>query len=303
MGTHERLAALLRAHHGVITRAQALEVGLSDHRIRGLVRRGEWETVGRGLYRTILFRLDWRASMLIACRRTGGVASHRAAAHLHGMEGFRQTVRDVTVSHGRHQRIAGVTIHQTTQLDRADPTEIDGIPCTGLARTVLDASHLVSFRRIEDAVDGLLRERRIDWEDLYGVLARHARRGRNGSASLRRFLDARGGDERIPLSSWSRMVVELLVANGLPEPRIEYRVTSRDGRLIAQVDLAYPSSRIAIELDSVRFHLNRTSFEEDRRRWNRLVAEGWTVLAFTWADYADRPLELVDRVRAALGSP
>jgi hypothetical protein len=41
----------LRNHHGVISRKQALTLGLSDAMIQRKVRRGEWETVRRSVYR------------------------------------------------------------------------------------------------------------------------------------------------------------------------------------------------------------------------------------------------------------
>ena len=60
-------------------------------------------------------------------------------------------------------------------------------------------------------------------------------------------------------------------------------------------------ARLAIELDSVRYHLNHQSFRDDPRRRNRLTVLGWTVLNFTWADYLDDPAGLCSTVRATLG--
>ena len=76
------------------------------------------------------------------------------------------------------------------------------------------------------------------------------------------------------------------------------------GHFVAQVDLAYPSRRPAIELDSIRWHHNSESFVNDRRRRNRLQAIGWDVLNFTWGDYSERPRELcavVAKAYAAAG--
>ena len=294
--------AVMVAQHGVIDRAGARRAGLTDRQIKRRVDRGEWVRLAPGVYRHAGITRSWRGELMAACMMLRGIASHRSAAVLHEMEGFRPGGRDVSVAHGRYARIGGIRLHQSTQMDRAAPAILDGIPCTGLARTVLDVSHDVSYRRLEDTVDALIRDGRLEWKDLVSVLTRHARRGRNGAASLRRFLDARTGDESIPLSVWNRIAIDLLVAAGLPEPRLEYRVLRVDGSLVAQVDLGYPASKIAIELDSVRFHLNREAFERDRRRWNALVAEGWTVLAFTWADFIDRPHEVIARVRAALAN-
>ena len=95
------------------------------------------------------------------------------------------------------------------------------------------------------------------------------------------------------------MVEDLLVDAGLARPRLEFRACAADGEFLAQVDLAYPVHRVAIELDSVRYHLNRESFVADPRRRNRLTIAGWTVLSFTWDDYINHPSALCDAVSAA----
>ena len=104
----------------------------------------------------------------------------------------------------------------------------------------------------------------------------------------------------MPLSDWSRMVAELLEGARLPRPTFEYRVKARDGSLVAQVDLACPAERLAIELDSVRWHFNPESFVDDPRRRNETSLAGWTVLTFTWDDYAKRPEALCATVARAL---
>ena len=128
----------------------------------------------------------------------------------------------------------------------------------------------------------------------------HARPGRDGIAALRAALEARFGENAVPLSDWSRMVATLLEDAHLPRPAFEYRIMDGDGSLVAQVDLAYPAERLAIELDSVRWHFNLESFVADPQRRNQTLLAGWTVLTFTWDDYAKRPAALCSTVATAL---
>jgi very-short-patch-repair endonuclease len=72
-----------------------------------------------------------------------------------------------------------------------------------------------------------------------------------------------------------------LVAAGLPEPVLQHRITL--GKRRCRIDLAYPDSKIAIEVDSWEYHGSRTAFDEDRARANDLVVAGWRVLRFTSA--------------------
>ena len=205
------------------------------------------------------------------------------------------------VSRNRARSAVGVIVHRSRDVELAQPRLIDGIPCTGLTRTLLDLASVVSRPRFEAAVDSMVREQRVTFEALYSVLAMHATAGRNGIRLFREVLNERASDGQVPLSQWSRWVVDLLRAHGLPEPVMEYRIHSAEGGFIAQVDLAYPNRRLAIELDSIRWHHNRESFERDRYRRNQLTVIGWEVLNFTWNDYAKRPEALCDVVRQALG--
>jgi very-short-patch-repair endonuclease len=69
---------------------------------------------------------------------------------------------------------------------------------------------------------------------------------------------------------------------------------------VARVDLAFPEHRVAVEYDGA-WHAERGQFAKDRRRLNRLVAAGWTVLHVTAADMRD-PEALVSRIRTMLAA-
>ena len=102
------------------------------------------------------------------------------------------------------------------------------------------------------------------------------------------------------MSDWSRDVANLLVRHGVPLPVMEHSVVDHNGKLLGRVDLAYPKEKLGIELDSVRWHLNRESFERDTARRTALSVAGWTILNFTWRYYRDTPRELCGAVGRAL---
>jgi hypothetical protein len=86
----------------------------------------------------------------------------------------------------------------------------------------------------------------------------------------------------------------LFTREGLPAPVAQFRVFGDDG-FIARVDFAYPELKVAIECDGA-WHGERDQFAKDRRRLNRLVAAGWTVLHVTAEDLR-RPGLLAARLR------
>lgn len=296
----------MQQQQGLVTRAQALDAGLTARQIERRVSSGRWVLVTRGVYRHAATPATPLVRMLAAWMAYGGMASHRSAAALHGVDGYRLDVVELSVTPGsgrggrNGRKVHGVRFHQSIQLGLAKPVEREGILVTGLARTVLDVAAVVPRRRLDRTIDAVLRDGQLRLSDLWGVLASHARRGRPGCAALRASLEDRFGDERVPLSEWSRMVAELLAGAGLDYPALEHRVHDARGDFVAQVDLAYPSHRVAIELDSARWHDNRESFVDDRRRRNEITVAGWDVLNFTWGDFADRPDSLRSTVAQAL---
>ncbi len=293
----------MKQQHGLISRAQALRAGMTARQIEYRVRQGRWVRVASGLYRHAAVPSTLLSRLLAACMTYRGVASHRSAAALQGIDGYTLSVVELSVPAGKGRAAKGVLLHESTQLDLARPVVRNAIPCTWPDRTVLDLAGVVDRTRLDRTIDAVLRDGLLRQSDLWGVLASHARRGRPGCAALKASLEDRFGDDPVPLSEWSRMVAELLADAGLDYPALEHRVLDASGVFVAQVDLAYPASRVAIELDSARWHDNRESFVDDRRRRNEITLAGWDVLNFTWDDYASRPRALCTTVAKALRRP
>lgn len=292
--------SFLAGHYGVFTRSEALELGVTDDILKRLLRNGEVVRTFPQTYRSTTNPRTWDSRARGAAASAQGVLSHRAAAAVWGIDTFPRALIEVTIPNARSVVIPGVKIRRSKRFDLVDATAIDGHQVTGIGRTVLDLAAVISERRLNHAIDAVIRSKLLDWPDLYHTLTLHSRRGRNGCGYLRKVLDVRYGETTIPDSAWNRNVQSLLFDAGLPLASFEHEVVDSAGRFIARVDLAYPRKKIAIELDSVRWHLNRKSFEQDPRRKNRLIVEGWTVLTFTWSDYVDDPAGLVETVRRAL---
>lgn len=296
------LAVLARRQHGVFTRHQALALGVSRHQIDHGVRAGRYERVGTAVYRVTGAPTTWEQRLLgsVLGAGPGALASHRSAAFLWGLDGSRRGIVEISVPrHRRPRRRHGATVHESTDLVLAEPVLHAAIPATGVVRTLVDLAAVAPRERLGQAVDDAIRRRLTDWPQIAAVRARHARRGRNGTGRMRELLEERYGTT-IPDSHFGRLVADLLVDAGLPVPAIEHDIRAADGRWLARADLAYPAERVAVELDSVRHHLNERAFEADPVRQNRLELEGWLVLRYTWKAYSQRPQMICAEVGAAL---
>ena len=295
LGVH----VLMETQYGLVTREQVLDAGMTEHQIGERLRSAHWVRAARGVYRHAAVPSTPESRLLAPCLAYNAVASHRSAAALHGIDGYELDRVEVVVAKGRVRRIRGARLHHSTQMHLTRPVERRGIPCTRLDRTVLDLAGSVSRGTLDRTIDAVLRNGLLRLSDLWQVLVSHSKPGRTGCVALRNALLARSGEGGVPLSDWSRMVADLLESSGLSRPVFEHRVEDCDGEFVAQVDLAYPSVRLAIELDSVGWHFNLKSFVDDPRRRNALFVAGWNALTFTWDDYINRPDHLCSTVSQA----
>ena len=293
-----RVSALLREQHGVMSAEQACVRGETRSSIRTMERRGELIRCASGVYRHAAVPESWEAAVMVHALATSGVVSHRCAAQWHRLDGVECDAVEATVAPGFGRSPATGVVHESNQISLAGVVRRRGVRVMGIGRTLLDLAACAGADVAGEAMDSALRDRRIRRADLAETLAVHAVRGRPGITVFRELLADRFGSERAPLSGWSRRVQRVLVGHGLPRPELEHRIMS-GGRLVAQVDLAYPEARIAIELDGRRWHDTSKAFVADRERWRRIDAAGWLLLPMTWSTWADGLDGFIDDVRSA----
>jgi hypothetical protein len=94
---------------------------------------------------------------------------------------------EVTTPHARHA-VEGVTVHRTRTLEPGDLTVREGIPITGVARTLLDLSAVVKTPELLNAIDRSERLGLFDLNAVIDVLDRA--NGRKGARALRRAVAA-----------------------------------------------------------------------------------------------------------------
>jgi hypothetical protein len=300
MAELDRQLARIAVHQrSLVTLRDVEDVGGNRQRVQGRIEAGHLERLERGVYgisgvapspdRTLL------ATMLAA---RGPVAiSHLAAGRRYEIPGYRSAPAELTVERGVRLRRAGLRIHESTDLDRCRIIDVDGLPTTDPARTLLDLGRYVGLQRLRRNIEHCRRVGLVDWDDLIGTLVRHARRGRPGIRKLREAIASDIDRATITDSDLELLVLALLREHGLPEPVLHHEVWDGD-RFVAEVDLAYPERRIAMECEG-DVHLDPDVRERDLARQNDLVLVGWTVLRFTPARYWQRPAGIVEEVRTA----
>jgi very-short-patch-repair endonuclease len=223
--------------------------------------------------------------------------SHLAAARRLGIPGYSTAPLEVSVDRGVRLRRPGLRVHESSDLDRCRIIEIDGVPVTDPARTLLDLARFIGPMRLLRNIEWCRRRGLVGWSDLITTLLAHARRGRPGIRRFREVLAANSHREEVTDADLEVLVLALLREHGLPEPVLHHEVW--DGhRFVAEVDLAYPERMIAMECDG-DVHLEEEVRERDLPRQNDLVLLGWMVLRFTPQRYRLHPTGIVAEVRDA----
>ena len=294
----------LQQQFGVITRSQARACGLTERQIDHRLATGTWKRVHRSVYRHAISTKSWESQLIAAVLALDGVASHRCAAALWGLELFHQPAIELTVAEAASLRWpADVIVHRSTQWASRGKSKRRRIPCTSIERTLIDCGHVVGVQDLERLCESAVRQGLTSWKRIDRHLRTYARRGRNGAANLRELVDGRNPAGAVPLSDFSRRVANLLAEAGLPEPILEYRIHDETGHTIMQADLAWPEMKKAWELDGLRWHFGREDVERDRRKRNKAKTLGWRIQEILWSMYKDERHELVAMARAFLLEP
>lgn len=282
------LARLARTSHGVVTREQLIDAGLTVAEIKSRLRSGVLLQEHRGVYRVGHRAPSVEARYLaavLACG-SGAVLSGCAAGHLLGIVAAAPALPEVTAPTER--RVHGVTTRRTRGSER-DAMLWRGVPVTTPARTLVDLAAELAAGDLARAVHEAGIRHATAPEDVEAVLGR--RPSSPGAAVLRRVL---WGDEHVTLSALERRFLGLLRQAGLPLP-----VTNRPagGRF---VDCRWVERRLTVELDGYRYHSSRHAWERDRRREREAYARGDDFRRYTYGDVFDQPAAMLAELEGVL---
>jgi predicted transcriptional regulator of viral defense system len=281
-----------RSQYGVISRAQALESGLSKDALSWKLRTQELEAIQPGAYLVSGAPNTWRQSVMAALLSCpGSVAACRTAGALYGLIGCQPREIEILVNRPVMRRPEGIIIRRTKHLEDVDVTVVEGIPTTSPARTLLDLGAVMHTNTVRHALQDAVRKGLVSVSQLHEQLARVGKRGRPGTAAFRTILDSFDSEGIALESPLEEELIKVIQRSGLPPPLTQFQVWD-EGILIARLDAAYPDLRVGVEADGYEWHSARPDWVRDRRRQNELVSRNWTLLRFCIED-AKRPAPFV----------
>ncbi|MCW2746692.1 MAG: cullin, a subunit of ubiquitin ligase, partial [Mycobacterium sp.] len=218
----------------------------------------------------------------------GSCLSHDTAAVLQRLPLLRPPDRRIHVrTEFRRDCPEGLVLHRPRRGLAATDLEARGeLPVTGVARTALDVARTLPERRRAGFLIACVQQRLVRPPDLVASAAR----GGKADASLRCLLASL---DPAAQSDSERAARGLLVAAGLPvEAQVEVHLVPIG---VIHLDLAIRITRVAIEVDGLRYHEVADAVARDRQRDELLRRAGWDVVRVMPHELS-RPEDFVSRV-------
>jgi hypothetical protein len=304
-----RLTALAVEQHGVLSRRQCLDAGITDRAIAHRLAVGRWTRLHQGVYLTSPAAATFLARAVAALLAAGRDAalSHGSAAYLHGLVMAEPRVLEIVVPADRRVRFpVGVRVRVSSYAaDRTDPLAWPWR--TTLADTVLD---LAAGGSLDAATALVCRSCAMAALTPRAILAALARRTRHRwSADLREVLAEVESGAESPLEV--RAVRDVLRAHGLPvgERQLGSPVGA-SGTTVAlgpawngeRHDLGYEEFGVLFELDGRLGHAGWEGRRRDATRDRRAAGRGWITVRAGWAEVLGGPCRLAIEFGAVLES-
>lgn len=176
----------------------------------------------------------------------------------------------------------------------AERAQIDGLPVTSLARTVVDCARTMPAGAALALADSALRLG-VAADDVEHLLREPGGRGVRRARRVWAAADARAESPGESMTRW------ILALAGLAPTDLQVPVQTTLGVFFP--DLCWPEVRFCVEFDGAGKYGDGEAVAaavlREKRRQDALEEAGWMVVRVTWADL-QRPDQLVARVRAAL---
>jgi very-short-patch-repair endonuclease len=289
------IAAMAEGQHGIVSRRDLLEAGVSRDAICHRVSNGRLHPLHRGVY-AVGHRILTREAVWAAATLAGGpgaVLSHRSAAALWGLRASKTL--DLTLPRGRRP-FADVRAHRLPI--RADEvTRVHGIQVTTVPRTLFDLAAILPRHQVEQTINEAEVRRITDPLSLVDLVDRYPRR--HGVATIKAILATLDSGARVTRSEFEARFLDFLEETGLPSPEINASLPI--GGNWVECDCVWRDRQVVVELDGRATHGTAVAFERDRARDRKLSAQGWAHVRLTWRQLRDEPEAISSDLAKILG--
>lgn len=290
------LAQLAARQHQVFSREQARTAGLSTSALSRRIAAGALVACGTSALHARGVTLTYRGRLMAGLLDLGpdALVSGRAAAHLHGLDGFGEGPLEFLVPREQRDRKTLGKVTSSRSITALDRTTIDGLRCTSATRTIIELLASAPSYEAGNALGSAVRRRRTAHSVVARRLDQLGTYGRTGRAAFAEI--TRSG----VVESWlERRFLALARDAGLPRLRLQVRYQP-PGRGVIRVDFEFTSFPVVVEVGGQRGYLSTDERQRQERRRNDLQLLGKTVYFFTRDDVVIRSGYVVDTLFRAI---
>ncbi|MDN5803377.1 MAG: DUF559 domain-containing protein [Microlunatus sp.] len=284
---------------GVISRTQALTMGMSLRQIDYRLKTGDWIRAYPGVYRLAIVPPTPEQQMRAAALWVdNGVLSGVGAAWWWGLVEDPPRRWEFQIDNTAQRTLQSGVCLIRRWVDPRDVTSRRGVRVLDQPMAVLRAAvSLEGSRRGHGVrvIDRVKQRNLVTAINLQRAFQRN--RGTWGTTAMRDLLE-RTGDRAH--SDLERLGVKLLGEAGIQGFTVNLRLRLSTGRPV-ELDIAFDEERVAIELDGFRYHASAEAHLADLERQNAVIGDGWTMLRYGADVLVDEPERFIREVREALG--
>ncbi len=247
---------------------------------------GEWLRLDHGVYGHVAVPPTWERSLMAAVlAEPWARVSHRAAAALHDLHGYRRGRPEVTLRPNANARGALAIAHRGVDVRS---TTVRGIPVVTVAQTFLDLAQISSEAKVAAALSHRAAEDRRILEQVRDRYCELAPKGGRDLRSLKWILSRFGAGAPVGRSTLEQHLAQVLGALSSVGFDLEAPFPGRSPGL-QRVDALVPAWALVVEADGRTWHTRLEDFERDRRRDAEAASAGFQTLRFTYHQLVDEP--------------
>jgi hypothetical protein len=291
---------LARRQYGIVTREQAVQTGASERQVERWLESGLLTMVQPTTYRFVAVPPSPQGDVMAAVLASGpdAIASHRSATVLRRLPMQTIQLPEITVLGASRHRLEGVIVHRTDRLEAPDRDVFEGIPTSSVERLLLDVGWMCSYEDAEVIYEDAIFQGYTSPEALEAIVKRIGKRGRRGTANLRRYVRDRDPKAKPAESVLEVKGLQLLRTYGFPTPTVQHWVKVKG--FWRRIDAAYVPQKVGIEWNGYRWHRTPEALARHDEKMSSLTAAGWDMLEFNWMQVTQRPEWVAQCVRDTL---
>jgi len=262
---------------GLASREQLADLGVDFRSVNRLLNAGRLTSLSSRVVRAAGAPTIAGQSAMAAIldEGRGSVLSHRSSAAWWGVPGYSLRNLEIVREGRATPRTTMATVHRVRRLPSSWLTTFRGIPIVRPELCALQLCAVEHPAKAERSLDRLWSRRLLSGESLVALVAEYGKRGRNGTALMRKLTDARGVDYVPSASGLEDRFDWVLRHNGLPAMRRE--VDAGGALWTGRVDRLASDLPHVVEIQSKLHHAALVDEAADQERIAALESDGFTV--------------------------